>query len=57
MPSTEMPLAAAGSDEILSVVVVLLLMLQLAPSVMLRLAKLAVAGAVDGVAVGSRRLG
>ena len=53
-----MPLAATGSDEILSVVVVvLLLMLQLAPSVMLRLAKLAVAGAVDGVAVGSRRLG
>ena len=31
--------------------------LQLAPLVMLRLAKLVVAGAVDGDAVGRRRLG
>ena len=52
-----MPSAPAGSDEILSVVVLSMPGLQLAPLVMLRLAKLVVAGAVDGDAVGRHRLG
>ena len=44
MPSTKMLSAPAGSYEILSVVVRPMLVLQLAPLVMLRLAKLVVAG-------------